>query len=101
MALSSVRVQRQSWAARCWTVAFTRRGIASGRVLAVGLKLMTAGSVVLLAITLSDLRSPALLTGLLIVVALAFGLSLPNVMNATMQPLPEIAGAVSAAAGSI
>ena len=62
---------------------------------------MTAGSVVLLAITLSDLRSPALLAGLLIVVALAFGLSLPNVMNATMQPLPEIAGAVSAAAGSI
>jgi DHA1 family bicyclomycin/chloramphenicol resistance-like MFS transporter len=34
-------------------------------------------------------------------VALAFGLSIPNVMNATMQPLPEIAGAVSAAAGSI
>jgi DHA1 family bicyclomycin/chloramphenicol resistance-like MFS transporter len=45
---------------------------------------MTAGSVVLLAITLSDLRSPALLAGLLIVVALAFGLSVPNVMNATM-----------------
>ncbi len=79
----------------------SRRGIASGQVLAVGLKLMTAGSVVLLAITLSDLRSPALLAGLLIVVALAFGLSVPNVMNATMQPLPEIAGAVSAAAGSI
>ena len=79
----------------------SRRGIASGQVLAVGLKLMTAGSVVLLAITLSDLRSPALLAGLLIVVALAFGLSVPKVMNATMQPLPEIAGAVSAAAGSM
>ena len=79
----------------------SRRGIASGHVLAVGLKLMTAGSVVLLAITLSDLRSPALLAGLLIVVALAFGLSVPKVMNATMQPLPEIAGAVSAAAGSM
>jgi DHA1 family bicyclomycin/chloramphenicol resistance-like MFS transporter len=78
----------------------SRRGVASGHVLAVGLNLMTAGSVLLLAITLSDLRSPALLAGLLIVVALAFGLSVPNVMNATM-PLPEIAGAVSAAAGSM
>jgi len=77
------------------------RGIASSHVLALGLKLMTAGSVVLLALTLSDLRSPALIAGLLIVVALAFGLSVPNVINAAMQPLPEIAGAVSAAAGSL
>jgi len=35
------------------------------------------------------------------VVALGSGLSIPNVMNATMQPLPEIAGTVSAAAGSV
>jgi MFS transporter, DHA1 family, multidrug resistance protein len=34
-------------------------------------------------------------------VALGFGFSVPNVMSATMQRLPEIAGAVSAAAGSI
>jgi MFS transporter, DHA1 family, multidrug resistance protein len=79
----------------------SRWGIGSGDVLAVGLKLMTAGSVALLAVTLSDFRSPALLAALLITVALAFGLSVPNVMNATMQPLPEIAGAVSAAASSM
>ena len=34
-------------------------------------------------------------------VALAFGMTMPNIMNATMQPLPEIAGAVGALAGSI
>jgi DHA1 family bicyclomycin/chloramphenicol resistance-like MFS transporter len=79
----------------------SRRGIASGDVLATGLKLMTTGSVMLLAMTMGGLRSPALFAGLLIVVALAFGLSVPNVMSATMQPLPEIAGAVSAAAGSV
>jgi DHA1 family bicyclomycin/chloramphenicol resistance-like MFS transporter len=79
----------------------SRRGIASGDVLATGLKLMTTGSVVLLAMTMGGLRSPALFAGLLLVVALAFGLSVPNVMNATMQPLPEIAGTVSAAAGSV
>ena len=62
---------------------------------------MMAGSVVLLAVTMGGLRSPALVAGLLIVVALAFGLCVPNVMNATMQPLPDIAGAVSAAAGSL
>ena len=77
------------------------RGMASAVVLATGLKLMTAASLVLLAVTLGGVRSPALFAGLLILVALAFGLSFPNVMNATMQPLPDIAGAVSAAAGSV
>jgi len=78
-----------------------RRGIASGDVLATGLMLMTFCSVVLLAMTMGGLRSPALFAGLLIVVAFGSGLSIPNVMNATMQPLPEIAGVVSAAAGSV
>jgi DHA1 family bicyclomycin/chloramphenicol resistance-like MFS transporter len=78
-----------------------RRGVASGAVLATGLRLMLAASVALLAMTMGGLRSPAVVAWLLIVVALAFGLSIPNVMNATMQPLPDIAGAVSAAAGSL
>ena len=78
-----------------------RRGIASGDVLATGLILMTFCSVVLLAMAMGGLRSPALFAGLLIVVAFGSGLSIPNVMNATMQPLPEIAGVVSAAAGSV
>jgi MFS transporter, DHA1 family, multidrug resistance protein len=79
---------------------FNRRGIASGHVLATGLKLMTIASVLLLAVTIGGWQSPALFVPLLIVVALAFGLSVPNMMNAVMQPLPEIAGAVSAAAES-
>src|SRR5271163_5374377 len=78
-----------------------RRGIASGDVLATGLILMTFCSVVLLAMAMGGLRSPALFAGLLIVVAFGSGLSIPNVMNATMQPLPEIACVVSAAAGSV
>jgi MFS transporter, DHA1 family, multidrug resistance protein len=78
-----------------------RRGTASGDVLAAGLKLMTSASILLLAITLAGWASPALVAALLIVVALAFGLSIPNVVNATMEPLPDIAGAVSAAATSI
>jgi MFS transporter, DHA1 family, multidrug resistance protein len=45
--------------------------------------------------------APTPVASLLIAVALAFGLSMPNVMNATMQPLPKIAGAVDAAAGSV
>jgi len=36
-----------------------------------------------------------------VAVALAFGLSMPNMMNATMQPLPEIAGAAGAVAGTV
>jgi len=78
-----------------------RRGIGSAGVLAIGLKLMATGSIALLAMTLARWSSPALVAGLLIVVALAFGLSVPNVMNATMAPLPDIAGAVSATAASI
>ena len=78
-----------------------RRGIESAAVLAIGLKLMASGSIALLATALAGWSSPALVAGLLIVVALAFGLSIPNVMNATMAPLPDIAGAVSATAASI
>jgi len=78
-----------------------RRGMASDAVLATGLRLMLVASVTLLAMTMGGLSSPAVVAWLLIVVAFAFGLSVPNVMNATMQPLPDIAGAVSAAAGSL
>jgi DHA1 family bicyclomycin/chloramphenicol resistance-like MFS transporter len=78
-----------------------RRGVASAAVLVTGLRLMLVASATLLAMTMGGLASPAAVAWLLIVVALAFGLIIPNVMNATMQPLPDIAGAVSAAAGSL
>lgn len=78
-----------------------QRGIAPTKVLTVGLVLLFAVASALLAMTLAHWTPPALLAALLMAVALGFGLSMPNIMNATMQPLPDIAGAVGAAAGSI
>lgn len=78
-----------------------RRGATSARMLATGLTLSAAASVALLAMTLAGWMPTALVVALLMAVALGFGVSVPSVMSATMQRLPEIAGAVSAAAGSI
>jgi MFS transporter, DHA1 family, multidrug resistance protein len=78
-----------------------RREVAPAQVVTVGLALPTAAGAALLALTLAGWTPPALVAALWMVVALAFGMAMPNVMNATMQPLPEIAGAVGAAAGSI
>jgi DHA1 family bicyclomycin/chloramphenicol resistance-like MFS transporter len=76
-------------------------GISSTTVLMTGLLLAAAAATLLLAMTLAGWMPLPLVVSLLLAVALAFGLSMPNAMNATMQPLPEIAGAVGAAAGTI
>lgn len=78
-----------------------RRGVESARMLTTGLTLSAAASTALLAMTLAGWMPTSLVVALLMAVALGFGFSVPNVMSATMQRLPEIAGAVSAAAGSI
>jgi DHA1 family bicyclomycin/chloramphenicol resistance-like MFS transporter len=78
-----------------------RRGISAARVLTIGLTFSAAAAATLLAVTLAGWSQPALIAVLLMAVALAFGMTMPSVMNATMQPLPEIAGAVGALAGSI
>jgi MFS transporter, DHA1 family, multidrug resistance protein len=78
-----------------------RCGISAARVLTVGLTLLAAASTALLAMTVGGWAQPTLVAALLMAVALAFGMTMPNIMNATMQPLPDIAGAVGAAAGSI
>ncbi len=78
-----------------------RRGISAASALTIGLALLGAAAATLLATTLAGWTEPALIAVLLMAVALAFGMTMPNIMNATMQPLPEIAGAVGAAAGSI
>lgn len=78
-----------------------RRGVTSAGVLTIGLALLFSTASALLAMTVAGWAPPVLLAALLMAVALAFGLSMPNIMNATMQPLPDIAGAVGAAAGSI
>jgi DHA1 family bicyclomycin/chloramphenicol resistance-like MFS transporter len=77
------------------------RGISAALVLTIGLALMATAAVTLLAMTVAGWTPPALIAVLLMGVGLAFGVTMPNIMNATMQPLPEIAGAVGAAAGSI
>jgi DHA1 family bicyclomycin/chloramphenicol resistance-like MFS transporter len=78
-----------------------RRGISSACMLATGLTLSSAASIVLLAMTLTGWMPTVPVAALLMAVALGFGLSVPNVVSATMQHFPDIAGAVSAAAGSI
>jgi DHA1 family bicyclomycin/chloramphenicol resistance-like MFS transporter len=78
-----------------------RHGISASSVLAIGLALLAAAAALLFATTLVGWAPPALVAVLLMAVALAFGMTMPNIMNATMQPLPDIAGAVGAAAGSI
>ena len=78
-----------------------RHGVAPGRTLTFALALLSVAACVALAMTLFRWAHPALVATLLLAVALSFGLSMPNIVNATMQPLPDIAGAVSAVAGSI
>ena len=78
-----------------------RRGVQPARVMRVGLSVSAAAASTLLAMTLGGWALPALVATLLMVVALTFGMTIPNILNATMQPLPEIAGTVGAAAGGI
>jgi MFS transporter, DHA1 family, multidrug resistance protein len=78
-----------------------RRGISATQVLTIGLTLSAAAAATLLAMTVAGWTQPALIAILLMAVALAFGMTMPSIMNATMQPLPDIAGAVGALAGSI
>ncbi|MCA6107805.1 MFS transporter [Bradyrhizobium cenepequi] len=78
-----------------------RRGISAASTLTIGLAILAAAATIMLGMTLVGWTSPALIAALLMAVALAFGMTMPNVMNATMLPLPEIAGAVGAAAAGI
>jgi MFS transporter, DHA1 family, multidrug resistance protein len=74
-------------------------GVSAASVLTIGLTLSAAAA--LLATTLAGWAQPAVVAMLLMAVALAFGMTMPNIMDATMEPLPDIAGAVSAAVGSV
>ncbi|MGY4173781.1 MFS transporter [Bradyrhizobium sp. USDA 4529] len=75
-------------------------GVPSRQVLTIGLSLLVAASSTLLALTLTGCTPPALIAVLLMTVALAFGMTMPNILNATLRSLPDIAGAVSAVVGS-
>jgi DHA1 family bicyclomycin/chloramphenicol resistance-like MFS transporter len=78
-----------------------RCGISPAQVLEIGLALIAAASTALLAMTLAGWTPSSLVATLLMAVAFAFGMTMPNVLNATMRSLPDIAGTVGAAAGSI
>jgi MFS transporter, DHA1 family, multidrug resistance protein len=78
-----------------------RGRVSAAWVLTIGLTLSAAAAATLLAATLAGWAQPALVATLLMAIAFAFGMTMPSIMNATMQPLPDIAGVVGALAGSI
>jgi DHA1 family bicyclomycin/chloramphenicol resistance-like MFS transporter len=69
--------------------------------LTIGLSLASASATALLAMTLAGWMPLLFMIPLVITGTLAFGLIAPNAMEAAMRPLPEIAGAVGAAAGCV
>jgi DHA1 family bicyclomycin/chloramphenicol resistance-like MFS transporter len=71
------------------------------RPLMFGLVLAVVAATLLLAITLAGWTPLPAIIALLISCTFAFGLVAPNAMHEAMQPLPEIAGAVSAASGFV
>ena len=70
-------------------------------VLMMGLTASAAASGLFLIATLVGWVPLPLVVSLLVAVAVAFGLSIPNAISATMHPLPQIAGAVGAVSASI
>jgi DHA1 family bicyclomycin/chloramphenicol resistance-like MFS transporter len=66
-----------------------------------GLVLAAGSTTVLLAMTLVDWMALPLVISFLVLGTLAFGLIAPNAIQGAMEPLPQIAGAASAATGCI
>jgi DHA1 family bicyclomycin/chloramphenicol resistance-like MFS transporter len=71
-------------------------GVSSGQMIMIGLAVSTVLAAVLLVMAVAGGKSIPLVMLVMIGVALSFGLISPNAMNAAMQPMPEIAGSVSA-----
>jgi len=77
------------------------RGVRPDYPLTVGLSLGAASAAALLVLTLAGWMPLPLMLPLLIAGTLAFGLVAPNAIEGAMRPLPQIAGAVGAAAGCV
>ncbi len=77
------------------------RGVSPDRPLTIGLALGSATAVSLLLMALAGWTPLFVFLPVLVLATLSFGLVAPNAMQAAMQPLPEIAGAVGATAGCI
>jgi MFS transporter, DHA1 family, multidrug resistance protein len=65
------------------------RGMSAAFAPTIGLAILAAAAIISLAMTLVGWTPPALIAALLMAVALAFGITMPNIANATMLPLPE------------
>src|SRR5512132_2548628 len=74
----------------------SRRGISHARLIAWGLGLIVATSVVLLALTLAGAITPAVLVGLAVVSFVGQGIVRPNAVQGALEPVPESAGVASA-----
>ena len=73
-------------------------GVSSSRLITIGLVLCAAAAASLLGMALLNATSVAGVVGVMISVALSFGLISPNAMEGALRPMPEIAGSVSAVA---
>lgn len=74
-------------------------GIAPGHLMTIGLTLSTSFASLLLIATLCGVSSGVLVVCVMVGVALSFGFISPNATSGAMQPMPQIAGSISAVAG--
>ena len=79
----------------------SRLNVAPSYPLVIGLMLAAVSAALLLTMALAGWMPLPVAGSLLILGTLAFGLVAPNALHEAMQPLPQIAGATGAAAGSI
>jgi DHA1 family bicyclomycin/chloramphenicol resistance-like MFS transporter len=77
------------------------RGLSSSYSLTIGLALLALSSMLLLVMTLADWMPLPFVIPLFMIVTFSSGMIGPNATHGAMQPLPQIAGSVSAAAGCI
>jgi len=74
----------------------TRRGVASDRLVVVGLAAVVASAVAILAATVADVLSVRLLVPLAAVATVGQGIVRPHTAQGALEPFPEIAGVASA-----
>jgi DHA1 family bicyclomycin/chloramphenicol resistance-like MFS transporter len=74
----------------------TRRGVASKRLVVVGLAAIVSSAVAILTATVAGVLSVGLLVPLAAVGTVGLGIARPHTAQGALEPLPEIAGAASA-----
>jgi MFS transporter, DHA1 family, multidrug resistance protein len=74
----------------------SNRGASPGQLITIGLALSTVLAALLLVMALAAGKSILLVVLVMVGVALSFGLISPNAMTGALQPMPAIAGSVSA-----